>query len=50
MEQLRRSIDFFNLNQLDPWFLTLLRIVLIAVMAWMALGLTQPRSWIRTCA
>ncbi|TSA17110.1 MAG: mechanosensitive ion channel family protein [Betaproteobacteria bacterium] len=41
MEQLRRSIDFLHLAQLDPWFITALRVVLIAVVAWITIGVAQ---------
>ena len=41
MEQLRHSIEFLNLAQLDHVFLTLLRVALIVVAAWIALGVLQ---------
>jgi moderate conductance mechanosensitive channel len=41
MEQFLHKIDFLNIAQWDHGFITLLRIVLIAVAAWIALGVTQ---------
>jgi moderate conductance mechanosensitive channel len=41
MEQLLHKLDFLNIEQWDHGFITLLRIVLIAVAAWIALGVTQ---------
>ena len=41
MEQLRHSIEFFNIAQWDHAFITLLRVVLIAVVAWIGLGVMQ---------
>jgi len=41
MELLRHSIEFLNVNQLDRAFTTLLRVVLIAVVAWIGLGVMQ---------
>lgn len=41
MEQLLRSIEFLNAAQWDRGFITLLRIVLIAMVAWIGLGVMQ---------
>jgi moderate conductance mechanosensitive channel len=41
MEQLLHKIEFLNMSQWDHGFVTLLRVVLIAVAAWIALGVTQ---------
>lgn len=41
MEQLLRSIEFLNVAQWDRGFITLLRIVLIAMVAWIGLGVMQ---------
>lgn len=41
MEQLLRSIEFLNVAQWDRGFITLLRIVLIAGVAWIGLGVMQ---------
>lgn len=41
MEQLLHRIEFLNMAQWDHGFVTLLRVVLIAVAAWIALGVTQ---------
>lgn len=41
MEQLLHIINIFNVSELDPKVVTLLRVVLIAVAAWIVLGVTQ---------
>ncbi|MBE0620597.1 MAG: mechanosensitive ion channel family protein [Burkholderiales bacterium] len=41
MEQLLHIINLFNISELDPKLITLLRVVLIAVVAWIALGVVQ---------
>ena len=41
MELLRHSIEFLNVAQWDHAFITLLRVVLIAVVAWIGLGVMQ---------
>ncbi len=41
MEQLQHMIDLFNFSELDPKLITLLRVALIAVVAWIALGVMQ---------
>ncbi|MGP1679744.1 MAG: mechanosensitive ion channel family protein [Burkholderiales bacterium] len=41
MEQLLHIINLFNISELDPKIITLLRVVLIAVAAWIVLGVTQ---------
>lgn len=41
MEQLLRSLEFLNLAQWDRAFITLLRVVLIAVVAWIGLRVMQ---------
>lgn len=41
MEQLLHSLKFLNLPQWDPAAITLVRVVLIAVVAWIGLGLMQ---------
>lgn len=41
MEQLLHSLKFLNLAQWDPALITLVRVVLIAVVAWIGLGLMQ---------
>ena len=41
MEKLLHSIEFLNAAQWDQAFITLLRVVLIAVVAWIALGVLQ---------
>jgi len=41
MEKLLHSLGFLNFTQWDPAFITALRVVLIAVAAWIVLGVTQ---------
>jgi len=41
MEKLLHSLRFLNFAQWDPAFITALRVVLIAVAAWIVLGVTQ---------
>lgn len=41
MEQLLHSLKFLNFAQWDPAFITLLRVVLISVVAWIGLGMMQ---------
>lgn len=41
MEQLQHSLKFLNLAHWDPALITLLRVVLIAAVAWAALGLMR---------
>ena len=41
MEQLLHSLKFLNFAQWDPALITLLRVVLIALVAWIGLGLMQ---------
>ena len=41
MEKLLHSLGFLNFARWDPAFITALRVVLIAVAAWIVLGVTQ---------
>jgi small conductance mechanosensitive channel len=41
MEKLLHNLAFFNVNEWDHGFIILLRVILIAVAAWIVLGVTQ---------